>query len=61
MGLGTNVGSIDLIFQDGAPMITGKTRVPADLPVQDAQGGSVKALVVALLIAAAAVYVAAGG
>ena len=24
VGLGTNVGSIDLIFQDGAPMITGK-------------------------------------
>ena len=43
------------------PMITGKTRVPADSPAQDAQGGSVKALVVALLIAAAAMYVAAGG
>lgn len=43
------------------PMVTGKTRVPADSPAQDAQGGSVKALVVALLIAAAAMYVAAGG
>ena len=43
------------------PMVTGKTRVPADSPAQDAQGGSVKALVVAVLIAAAAVYVAAGG